>query len=93
MLILLMIAASAVFLAMNGPTVPTGSTLDQAANYADIVFASAFAFEMVVKVSARLALCHAVDTLPVWLLFPVVTLLFPVVTAAARAGWILYEIL
>lgn len=50
MLILLMIAASAVLLAMNGPTVANGSTLDQAANYADIVFASAFAFEMVIKV-------------------------------------------
>ncbi|KAK9849664.1 hypothetical protein WJX84_003467 [Apatococcus fuscideae] len=58
MLILLMIAASAVFLAMNGPTEPNGSTFDQAANYADIVFASAFAFEMVIKMIAMGLIVH-----------------------------------
>ena len=50
LLILIMIAASAVFLAMNGPTVQNGSVLDQAANYSDIVFAAVFTFEMVIKV-------------------------------------------
>ncbi len=56
LLILLMIAASAVFLAMNGPTVQTGSTLDQAANYSDIVFSAVFTFEMVIKASGPQAL-------------------------------------
>ena len=52
LLILLMIVASAVFLAMNGPTVKDGSVLDRASNYADIVFAAVFTFEMVIKVSS-----------------------------------------
>ncbi|KAK9863870.1 hypothetical protein WJX84_008306, partial [Apatococcus fuscideae] len=58
MLVLVMIAASAIFLAMNGPTVQPGSTLDRASSLSDIVFTSVFTFEMVVKMVAMGLFLH-----------------------------------